>query len=79
MEWAINTQKLLRIMDKMPNATEDQLKAEYIKQGGLIKEVETIEPKDEVITDLPKEETKKSVSKAVKEAVKKVVKKVTKK
>lgn len=40
--WAQNTQKLRRIMDKTPNATEDQLREEYINQGGLLQEETSI-------------------------------------
>lgn len=80
-DYAINTMKLRRIMDKMPNATEAEIKAEYIKNGGLLNEslVEGIKEAgikmEEAITASPK----KATVKKVKEVVKKTVKKVTKK
>ena len=80
-DFAINTIKLRRILDKMPNATEAEIKAEYIKQGGLLNKEETtveilyVSPMVEVTKKL----AKKTVTKKVKEVVKKVAKKVTKK
>ena len=75
--WAVNTTKLRRIMDKMPNATEAEVKAKYIKEGGLISETTQLTiPPEEIIVDKAIEKT---TVKKVKEVVKKAVKKVTKK
>lgn len=68
LDFAQNKTKLRRIIDKMPNATEEELKAEYIKQGGLVIDV--------INTETTKETPKKTT---VKEKVVKAVKKVTKK
>jgi len=78
--WAVNTTKLRRIMDKMPNATHEELRAEYVKQGGLVVEVDNTELEDAIVQNIYTEEVKpkKTVAKKVKEAVKKAVKKATK-
>ena len=78
--WAVNTTKLRRIMDKMPNATHEELQAEYVKQGGLVVEVENPVLENAITQNTYTEEVKpkKTVAKKVKEAVKKAVKKVTK-
>lgn len=75
MKWATNTLKLRRVMDTMPNATEEELKAEYVKQGGLLNKEDTpfVETSEGILIK------KKTAVKKVKEAVKKAVKKVTKK
>lgn len=76
--WAVNTTKLRRIMDKMPNATHEELRAEYVKQGGLVVEVDNTELEDAIVQNTEEVKPKKTVAKKVKEAVKKAVKKATK-
>lgn len=81
LDFAVNTTKLRRIMDKMPNASQEQIKAEYIKNGGLIKN-QTQDHQVQVAQPLKKSSKKKQpvkITKKVKEVVKKAVKKVTKK
>lgn len=78
-DFAQNTMKLRRIMDKMPNATVEDIKAEYIKQGGLLNKEETTTSLTEsnvsfMVEELKKIAPKKSVAKVIK-----VAKKVTKK
>ena len=82
LDFAQNKTKLRRIMDKMPNATVEELKAEYIKQGGLLTKVENEIYKavvDESYNNAFNKPAKKSVVKTVKEKVVKAVKKVSKK
>ena len=43
-DFAQNTLKLRRIVDSMPNATEADIKAEYIRQGGLLNKEEVVVP-----------------------------------
>lgn len=78
MNFASNNPKLRRIMDKMPNASEAELKAEYIKNGGLLNEafdgaveeiVHSIQP--EVMADEQKETIVLNVKKAARKVVKK--------
>lgn len=68
-DFAQNTQKLRRILDTMPNASVEEVKAEYIKQGGLV----LIEENN------IQNEVKPTVTETVKKVTKKAVKKVTKK
>ena len=70
-DFAQNTLKLRRIVDSMPNATEADIKAEYIRQGGLLNKEEVVVPVSV--------ETKTPTKKTIKERVVKAVKKVTKK
>lgn len=70
-DFAQNTLKLRRIVDSMPNATEADIKAEYIRQGGLLNKEEVVVPVSV--------ETKTPTKKTIKEKVVKAVKKVTKK
>lgn len=73
-DFAQNKTKLQRILDKNPQATVEEIKAEYIKQGGLL----NIQEEVTVPVETPKP-IKKTTAKKVKEAVTKAVKKVTKK
>ena len=68
-DFAQNTLKLRRIVDSMPNATEADIKAEYIRQGGLLNKEEVVVPVSV--------ETKTPTKKTIKEKVVKAVKKVT--
>ena len=70
-DFAQNTLRLRRIVDSMPNATEADIKAEYIRQGGLLNKEEVVVPVSV--------ETKTPTKKTIKEKVVKAVKKVTKK
>ena len=70
-DFAQNTLKLRRIVDSMTNATEADIKAEYIRQGGLLNKEEVVVPVSV--------ETKTPTKKTIKEKVVKAVKKVTKK
>ena len=86
-DFAQNRQKLGRIRDKMPNASEEQIKAEYIRNGGLLNKEERPLVDVSVVGGTPSNgtSTKKSVAKVVvkkpvaKKAAKKVVKKPIKK
>lgn len=72
MKWAQNKTKLQRVLDAHKGASEEIIKAEYIKIGGLVYDIPEVEVKTEEVKQSP-------IKKAVKKIVKKVVKRVTKK
>jgi len=83
MDWSTNPIKLRRAIDALPkDATEEQIKAEYVRIGGGLAHTEVVATEHIVTKEevtMPVVKPKRTYAKKAKELVKKVKKTIKKK